>query len=968
MSDVSVTSRVAERIRLLRAERRWSARQLAEACARAGMGSLTRSTIAKIESGVRKSVTADEIAVLAQVLGVTLSELIDGTIPEQSGERPRAQPPRPQPSGESGFSSPLLPRRRAVAWSREIPFRNPHFTGRERELRAIRDRLSADSAALISQPPQAIYGLGGVGKTEIAAEYCHRYGQDYDVVWWIRAEQEDTLRNALIALGQRLGLSGFRDQDREYSLGIVLDALRRGEPYDSWLLVFDNATDPQTVSRYIPQGPGHSIITSRVTRWRRALRAEGIEIAEFTTEEAVEFLRKRVNQLARVEALPGADQLALQRAQADDSQRDAKALRLAQALANLPLAAEHAAAYMNETGTSVDDYLGLFERNAHDLFSLDVDISYPYAVATAWSVSRETLSAEADALFLLLAFFAPEPISEELLVQPGRVQKMPTALGRVLGDVAEFRRAVRELHRFSLVKIDGVRNVILIHRVVQAITRDRLEREDPGTGREFRETVHALLAASDPGAPHSEENDVLYERSRQHLVPSGALESANLRVRALVINQMQHLNARGDSHESLAMGERALQNWRNSFGQDDLQTLQLCVEVGIAHRVTGLVEQAYELNADTLERLRRNYGEENETTLRCASSRTADLRLRGLYVDAINNDRQLLPICERVFLSDHLQTLNVRHDIATDLRCLGEFAEALEIDNQTYSECERTRGSSDRHTLVSMFAIARDLRQLGRYEESLDLLRGVVEVMEAKDAPWHLDRLLVSADFGIALRCAGFYADACEYGETTLSRHQSMLGNEHRQSLVVAANLINDRRLTGDLVGAEELGRATVASWESVVGGEHPNTGAAMSNLAVVLRVRGNPALARQLNERALTILKNALGEEHPNTLVARTNLASDLVALGEVHHARALGLAIVETSTRVRGWSHPYTLAAAANLALDRRACGEEPDASELHKDVLGRYGDLLSIEHPITRLAAQYGRINVEIEPMSS
>ena len=61
MSQVSVTSQVADRIRSLRSERRWSARQLADECARTGMSSLTRSTIAKIESGVRKSITVDEL-------------------------------------------------------------------------------------------------------------------------------------------------------------------------------------------------------------------------------------------------------------------------------------------------------------------------------------------------------------------------------------------------------------------------------------------------------------------------------------------------------------------------------------------------------------------------------------------------------------------------------------------------------------------------------------------------------------------------------------------------------------------------------------------------------------------------------------------------------------------------------------------------------------------------------------------
>ncbi|MBV9141891.1 MAG: helix-turn-helix transcriptional regulator [Pseudonocardiales bacterium] len=71
-----MTGLVAGRVRRLRMELRWSAQRLADECAREGCDSLTRGTIAKIESGARKSVTADEVAVLARVLGVTPTDLL----------------------------------------------------------------------------------------------------------------------------------------------------------------------------------------------------------------------------------------------------------------------------------------------------------------------------------------------------------------------------------------------------------------------------------------------------------------------------------------------------------------------------------------------------------------------------------------------------------------------------------------------------------------------------------------------------------------------------------------------------------------------------------------------------------------------------------------------------------------------------------------------------------------------------
>jgi len=86
VDEASVTRQVADSVRRLRAQRRWSARQLAEQCVRAGATSLTRGTIAKIESSRRKHVTAGELAVLAQVLQVSPADLICSQASHDSSE------------------------------------------------------------------------------------------------------------------------------------------------------------------------------------------------------------------------------------------------------------------------------------------------------------------------------------------------------------------------------------------------------------------------------------------------------------------------------------------------------------------------------------------------------------------------------------------------------------------------------------------------------------------------------------------------------------------------------------------------------------------------------------------------------------------------------------------------------------------------------------------------------------------
>jgi NB-ARC domain/Tetratricopeptide repeat len=866
------------------------------------------------------------------------------------------------PEAAGGDARPVGPRRRGLIWGSEIPFRNPNFTGRVEELRVLRAQLQEGTPAVIRQPPSTLYGLGGVGKTELAAEYAHQYSRDYDIVWWVRSDQEDSIRASLVALGQQLGLAEVSADQRDYSFRVVIDALQAGDPSEHWLLIFDDVTRPGIIRRYLPQGSGHVIITSRIAEWHKELRTDGIEVREFPLQEAVKFLRGRVPELGYA----AADDFA--GSAATEAGRQQLAEELATTLGSLPLALEHAASYLSQTFTPVADYIADFRQNAHELFSRDADMyASNLVVATTWAVSRNTLTPAARELFELLTFFSAEPISEEVLVPPGRQAGLPEGLQRVLTSRIELKRAERELARFSLVSIDGVRNIVQVHRVVQAVTQGRIELEDPQTAARLRDTVHALLAASDPGGPEKEQNDPLYERSIHHLVPSGALMSDNPELRNLIINQVRRLHIRGGYEESLSLGEATLKVWQERYPESDIQSLSLAVEVGVAMRQAGRAAEAFELNSRTLELLREHYGETDETYLICANSYGQDLRLLGRYDAALAHDMSLLPAYKEVFNPSQHRLLNLRNNIALDLRCVGQYEEALRFDRGNAVERERYFGVTDWQTMSSNFGIARDLRRLGQYEDALAIARDLENLMESRDAPWDFFRFEVYSGLSVALRRVGYYTQAHAIAEDVYRRLMAKAGPEHRATLVTATNLICDRRVVDDLSGAQGLGEATALAWQKVAGEGHPNTLATRANLAVVLRMCGNPAAAREMNTEVLEGFGRVYSYDHPSILVVMTNLASDLAAVGAVGQAREIGEQTLAKSRVVRGPEHPATLAVAANLALDLRATNDEDAAGVLRQETLTAYDERLSLEHPQARRAAQHGRVNVDIEPMS-
>ena len=867
----------------------------------------------------------------------------------------RASAPGVSPSEAAPPGSPPEPATAVLSqpiWSAEIPSRNPNFTGRVAALDALRANLT-DRA---HPSAQVISGMGGVGKTEIATEYIHRHRGEYEIIWWIRAEHHDRVRDALVNLGQRLELRvATSGSARNRAIAAVLEALQSGIRAN-WLLIYDNAAQPLDLQRYLPKCPpgGHIVITSRLQNWPGYIEADNVEILPFTEEESVSFLRRRVPILG-VDGRLDED---------EDERRASEAGRLAAALGHLPIAVEHAAAYLTETSQSVDDYLTRFAENAHRLLS-EQSAEFPESVSATWTMSTELLTGDAERLFNLCAFFSPEPIAVDLFLQNAQAISDLPGLYELLSSSLRFRAAASQLHRLSLVKVDGARDQIQMHRVVQAVTRGQLRQNRLDMFRAYRAAVDTLIAESDPGSPDRGGNDAIYDLSLQHLESErNFLNTSNPALRRLIIDQVRRLHLRGGHVEAVQFGQDARRVWRERLGPEDLQVLTLTVEVAIAMRLDGHAADARRLTLEALPLLRTRYGEEHEVTLLCANAYGADLRTRAQFGEALELDLELLPKFERVFGPDHERTLNVRNNLAADYRRLGRHAEALETDQRTYEDRRRILGPTDLRTLTSYDAVAIDLRNLGRYQESLDIARKVSGAFAASASRENPDWLNARKGFAVALRKAGHHWDALQESEDVVQRYSDYMGPDHTYTLRAATNLINDRRAVGDLVLAEELGREVQDRCREV-GFPFEFGYAALVSLASVLRAAGDAEEARRCDLQAREGFIETYGDLHPFTLAANINYAADLAACGDLGDAIRIGQETLANCRSTLGPDHPDTLMAAVNLAIDDTAAGNQARADRLLADALNRYEQTLTMEHPEARAAAQRTRLTAEIEP---
>lgn len=825
-----------------------------------------------------------------------------------------------------------------------VPQKNKNFTGRESLLADLRRQLAAEGADVTAVLPQALKGLGGVGKTQLAVEYAYRFQSGYDLVWWVPSDQPALVRSTLAALAPQLGLSGnLRVED---AVSAVLDALRRGEPYRNWLLIFDNADQPESFRGLLPHGPGHVLVTSRNPRWESIVNT--VEVDVFAREESLEFLQRRV---------PGID--------ATD------AGRLAIELGHLPLALEQAGALQVETGMAVQEYLELLDDQANKLLAENVPSDYPKPVAAAWGLSMNRLKEHAPFALELLrrcAFFGPEPISLDLFYR-GKDALGTSEFGRTLRDRLQVGRALRELGRYSLARIDNINKTIQVHRLIQRLIAGELSPEEQGNARE---DVHKLLVAADPVEAWDASTWPQFAALLPHIGPSGIVQATDPAARRLVWHVVEYLNYIGDFTTAVAQADVALRQWVSDSGPADPDVLILNGTKADAVWGLGRYQEAFELRQPTLERIIEVLGRDHEETLKILNGHGADLRARGEFEAARQLDEDSLERHNRVYGDDNFRTHNAANNLAVDYVLTSSYSLALGLDQKTLVDRRNLHGPDAPHVVHQLSAVARDQRQAGQYlearrtaEQAYLAFQDLVDRGKIfEDHPWVL---LQAKDLSVARRKAGAFPEALNLAVDVYNRYRrsGQFESDHPDTLAAGINLGNAQRVAGDSAEATDRIDRTVRRYRDSLGPDHPYTHGSALNLALVHRQVGRLDEARALLEEALNGLENSLGHDHHYTLTCLVNLATTSALRGEAGEALKMGESALPRFRKILGMDHPHTLVCATNVALDLAAVGRTDESTELSDDTMVRYRRVLGVDHPDVIAGMRGERLDFDFEP---
>jgi hypothetical protein len=839
------------------------------------------------------------------------------------------------------------------------------LAGREDLLAELDNRLGGGDRS--GPRVVTLLGLAGAGKTSVALEFAHRHVAEARVAWQFAAQDPAVLSAGFGELAAALGVrEGTGASDPVVPVHGALAAAPAG-----WLLVFDNAPDPEAMQAFLPPaGAGRVLITSRNALWPPG---QAVDVPVLDTEVAAGFLVDRTG----------------------DHDRQS-AVGLAEATGGLPLALEQAAAYIRASGGSLAGYLASFHRRRAGLLARGQPAGYQGTVATTWSLAFTQLEQSAPAaagLLRLLAFCAPEPVPLRLLLQPrpGLADNLRGDVAAVLVSLLEDELAVDDavvdLRKFSLVTPAGV-GLVTVHRLVQAVTVDQMPQELAGAWRQAAAMVIDAAIPSDPEQPEiwSDFAALLPHAQAALGADTGGLEriarylgfsGSHVAARDL---QQRIVGAResvlGPEHPDTLTARDYLARWTGAAGDwvaardqyaallpvaervlgvEDLEALQIRGNLAYWTGQAGDPAASRDLFAALVPIAERLLGQDHPETLMARAFLARWTGEAGDAAAARDQFAALLPVRERVSGLNHQYTLHVRAHLASWTGQAGDAAAARDQFAALLPVREQVSGLEHPETLQVRNQLARWTGEAGDPADARDQYVALLPVRERVSGPQHPDTLRDRGNLAHWTGQAGDAVAARDQFTALLPIAERAGGPEHPEVLHVRAHLASWTGQAGDAVAARDQFTALLPIAERVLGPEHPDTLHVRHELALWTGQAGDPAAARDQFAALLPIAERVLGPEHPDTLRARGNLAHWTGQAGDAVAARDQFTTLLPIAERVGGPEHPEVLTARAYLARWTGEAGDAAAARNLFASLLPIRERVSGREHPDTLHASR-------------
>ena len=719
------------------------------------------------------------------------------------------------------------------------------FVGRDQELSALAAAMSHGAGVVA----QAVSGLGGIGKTSLAAAYARRHEGSHVGMWWLTADSRPAAEAGLADLVRRLHPPAASHPE---SAVLTQWAISWLQQHPGMLLIWDNVEDVEDVRDLIAtlHGTAHLVTSRRSGPWHRIGVAVPLSLGPMVPGDAIELL----TMLAGT-GLAGGD-----------------AVQLCADLDHLPLAVEQAGSYMYEAGISAAEYHRAW-HDAQAAITWAPETSRADRIMTGvWRTSLDRLADTplAGTLLQVMAWLAPDDIPVAWLTE-------------MVGDAHGVREALRRLRAYSMISRDTHRTAG-VHRVLQAVTRTP-DPDDPHRQPEAIEAAQRIAVSI--LATHLPEGDPLNpavaKQWRIVLPHIGALAAyaAGRMVTPAAIMVMDRAFDFWQAHGNLAAAVQiaacSMAAEEQHLGPYHPNTLVSRGRLARTYASAGDLRRAIPLYETTLADCERVLGPSHQNTLAARSSLADAYSFAGDLRRAIPLYETTLADSERLLGPHHPNTLASRNNLARAYESAGNVGQAIPLHENTLAEIEQVFGLEHPNTLTCRNNLAYAYLSAGDLERAVPLLATNLADRKRALGSDHPDTLISRNNLALAYYSAGDLGRAIPLYETTLAEVEQVFGSDHPDTLTCRNNLACAYDLDGNLGRAIPLYETTLTDCERVLGPHHPDTLISRNNLAFAYDLVGDLERAIPLYEANLADSELVHGPDHPTTGSLRTNLESAL-------------------------------------------------------------------------------------------
>jgi tetratricopeptide (TPR) repeat protein len=749
----------------------------------------------------------------------------------------------------------------ALAPPWEVPFsRNPFFTGREKLLERLYTYLGTHQEGALTCS-YALYGMGGVGKTQVAIEYAYRHALEYSAVFWIAAETAEHITSSFLRIAEVLHLFEQPETDQRR---IVTAVQRWLVTHHQWLLIWDNLEELALLQRFLPSNrQGAVLITTHLQTF--GTLAQGIELVPMRPEEGMLFVLRRAKVLE-----PTATNKHLHLLSRNRSSEYSAAEELVTAMGGLPLALDQAGAYIEETGCNLLGYLQRYKQQRMVLLKRrgTPEGGHPYSVASTFLLTSEHVGQKhsiAAGLLYACTFLHAEAIPEELFTA-GAAHLGPM-LEPIAVDPSQFDLAVAVLKNLSLVQRSSETRTLSLHRLVQVVLQESMSESEQTAW--LKRIVVALRAIFPEVIAETWQR---CERLLPHVLAVVNTFPDNIEDWALVEllrKTADYFRERLQYDQAELLYQRALSIAKKT-NTDHVELIHVLSSFALLFYTQEKYDQAEIMYRQALHIWKQVSGMDPHAVARSLNNLAILYTVLGKYTRAVQLFQQALLIWEQTFGPEHPKVAYAFSGLAEVFLAQGKYEQVEPFCEHALQIWEKTLGSM--HSLVAYPLITlADLYTVQRkYEQAESYYQQALQIWKHSLGMNHPQ--LANALNGLANLYAnqGKYTKAEPLFQQVLYIREQAWGTEHSciaHPLNGLANLYLKQRKD---MKAKSLLQRALALQEQRLGPYHPDTAQTLHDLAIFYQRQGNLIESISLAKRALEIRLQALGDAHPKTVATQ--------------------------------------------------------------------------------------------------